>query len=382
MEGFLAWLVLTEDRAHVSPGVLRTYELAFKDQLQRVIHRTQNPALRAELEEMLDCPVKDARGNCRSFTDYIVGTLVKNGVHARYDLEAALAYVVEKMLMERGEHGEPRITVFGGFEERPDYVGGNPLQARFLKYLHFAVNNIRKGKIPRLADVELRPQGTVSLGQGRSRGSDPAGGVSPDEIVARRSHEADLAELADDLTGLLRRKEIAYPLPLVALFQAILSGQTADQQRASFGDRASRIGRQVIVQTIREYAEKSGNFALLNLLRRFEGFQANRPTPVGRRPARTVQPVLSDQERDYASIMAVLDRLQRPAGSADFGRYRRRWLDYPPRDAASGHKNRLEEVLARMVRDGALVARQTRQGAYVYSPGPHAGQYRQVAVPV
>ena len=68
------------------------------------------------------------------------------------------------------------------------------------------------------------------------------------------------------------------------------------------------------MQTIREYAEKSGNFALLNLLRRFEGFQANRPVPVGRRPARTVQPVLSDQERDYASIMAVLDRLHAPAG--------------------------------------------------------------------
>ena len=236
MEGFLAWLVLTEDRARVSPGVLRGYEFAFKDQLQRVIHRTQNPALRAELEDMLHCPIRDARGNCKSFTNYIVGTLVKNGVHARYDLEAALAYVVEKMLMERGEHGEPRITVFGGFEERPDYVGGNPLQARFMKYLHFAVNNIRKNKIPRLADVEHRPQGTVSLGQGRSRGSDPAGGVSPDEIVARRSHEADLAELADDLTGLLRRKEIAYPLPLVSLLPG-------NPERADGGPAAGELRR-------------------------------------------------------------------------------------------------------------------------------------------
>ena len=102
MEGFLAWLVLTEDRARVPPGVLRGDQLAFKDQLQRVIHRTQNPALRAELEDMLHCPIRDARGNCKSFTNYIVGTLVKNGVHARYDLEAALAYVVEKMLMEEG----------------------------------------------------------------------------------------------------------------------------------------------------------------------------------------------------------------------------------------------------------------------------------------
>ena len=380
MERFFALLFLTEARAHVPHGVLQGYEHAFRQELQRVIRRTQNPTLLAELEDMLDCPVKDARGNCRSFTDYIVGTLIKNGVHARYDLEAALAYVVEKMLMDRGEHGEPRITVFGGFEERPDYIGGNPLQARFLKYLQFAVNNIRKGKIPRLADVEHRPQGTVSIGQGRSRGGDLAGGVSPDQIVARRSHDADLAELADDLMGLLRRKEAAYPLPLVALFQAIMSGQTTDQQRARFGDRASRIGRQVIVQTIEVYARRTDNYLLMNMLKRLRSGE----TPAPKRPAAQAvpKPVLSDRERDYSSLLAVLDRLRRPAGSADFGKYRRRWLDYPPRDAASGHRNRLEEVLERMVKDGALIARQTRQGAYTYSPGPHAGQYRQAAVPV
>ena len=122
-----------------------------------------------------------------------------------------------------------------------------------MKYLQFAVNNIRKGKIPRLADVEHRPQGTVSIAQGRSRGGDPAGGVSP-EIVARRSHDADLAELADNLMGLLRRKEIAYPLPLVARFSGHHERSTTDQQRARFGDRPSRVGRQVIVQTIEDYA--------------------------------------------------------------------------------------------------------------------------------
>ena len=133
MERFFAWLFLTEARAHVPHGVLRGYEHAFRQELLRVVRRTQNPILRAELEDMLDCPVKDARGNCRSFTNYIVGTLIKNGVHARYDLEAALAYVVEKMLMDKGEHGEPHITVFGGFEERPDYVEGNPLSGPVLE---------------------------------------------------------------------------------------------------------------------------------------------------------------------------------------------------------------------------------------------------------
>jgi hypothetical protein len=380
MEGFLAWLVLTEAKAHVSPAIIQGYEHAFRQELQRVIRRTVNPTLRAEFERMLDCPVRDRRGNCKSFTNYIIGALVKNGIHARYDLEAALAYVVEKMLMDKGENGEGRITVFGGFQERPDYVEGNPLQARFVKYLQFAVNNIRKGKISRLADVEHRPQGTVSIGQGRSRGGDSFGGVSPDQIVARPSHDADLAELVDDLIGLLRRKEAAYPIRLVDLFRAILAGQTQDQQRKTFGDGASRIGRQVIVQTIEDYARSTQNFTLLNMLSRLRSGE----TPVQRRPAAQAvpRPVLSDQERDYASILAIVDRLGRPVGSADFGKYRRRWLDYPARDAALGHKNRLEDVLARMVKDGALIARQTRQRAFTYSPGPQAGQYRQAAVPV
>jgi hypothetical protein len=377
MEGFLAWLVLTEAKAHVSPAIIQGYEHAFRQELQRVMRRTQHPTLRAEFERMLDCPVRDRRGNCKSFTNYIIGALVKNGIHTRYDLEAALAYVVEKMLMDKGENGEGRITVFGGFQERPDYVEGNPLQARFIKYLQFAVNNIRKGKIPRLADVEHRPQGTVSIGQGRSRGSDSFGGLLPDEIVARPSHDGDLGELVDDLIGLLRRKEAAYPLPLAALFHAIMSGQTQDQQRKTFGDGASSIGRQVIVQTVEDYARSTQNYAMMNILGRLR----SGAMPAPRRPA-VPRPVLSDQERDYASILAVVDRLQRPVGSADFGKYRRRWLDYPARDAASGHRNRLEEVLARMVKEGALVARQTRQGAYTYSPGPHAGQFRQGAVHV
>jgi hypothetical protein len=44
-----------------------------------------------------------------------------------------------------------------------------------------------------------------------------------------------------------------------------------DQQRASFGDRASRIGRQVIVQTVEEYARSTQNYLMLNLLQRLMG---------------------------------------------------------------------------------------------------------------
>jgi hypothetical protein len=41
-------------------------------------------------------------------------------------------------------------------------------------------------------------------------------------------------------------------------------------------------------------------------------------------------------------------------------------LDYPPRDAFFGHRNRLEEVLAKMVDEGALGALKSAKGAFVY----------------
>jgi len=161
-----------------------------------------------------------------------VSALIKNGIHNRYDIEAAVAYVVEKMLMEKGEAGEPRTTVFGGFEERPGQEPDfNPLQPRFMKYLQYAVSNIRRGKIPRLASVEQRPQGTVSIGQGRK--SD-AGNACPDEIVGRRSTDADFSELVEDISALLEKKERALGPPLVRLFQGILSGDTDRKKRASF----------------------------------------------------------------------------------------------------------------------------------------------------
>jgi len=157
---FLEWLVESRSPS-IDPGVVQGYENAFKQALQQVIQRTQNLSLRAELEKMLDCPIRDSRGRCRSFTDYIVSALLRNGIHYRYDIEACLSYIFQKMMMDKSETGQPRVTVFGGFEERPGYVDGNPLQVQFMKYLQFAVNNIRKGKIPRLSSTEPRPQGTV-----------------------------------------------------------------------------------------------------------------------------------------------------------------------------------------------------------------------------
>lgn len=364
MQSFWEWL-FSEER--VSRSVLQSYDAAFRQALQGLIQRIDNPTLRARFREMMDCPIKDSRGHCQGFAEYIVGALVKNGIHNLYDLESSLAYVVGKMLMDRGEAGEPRTTVFSGFEERPDYVEGNPLQARFMKYLQFAVNNIRKGKIPRLANVERRPQGTVSIAHGRQRKGDPTLGISSDEIAARPPSDADLNDLIDGITALLRRQESAYGLPLTDVFKSILGGMNTEEQRELFGDRRARVARQVISQTIKDYASATENYALLRLLNRPSSPKS--PTPVRLR--------LPDKERDYASIIHVLDKFDRPVGTADLGRFRRRWLEYAPRNPASGYRNRLEEVLDLMVREGVLKATRTAKGAVVYTPGEHYEQYRQ-----
>jgi hypothetical protein len=320
---------------------------------------------------MLDCPVRDRYGRCRGFAEFIYASLLRNGIHHRYDIEAALQYVIEKMLMDRSDTAGPsRATLFGGFTERPDYVDGNPLLARFLSYLESAVRNIRKGRIPRLSNS--RQGGLVSIGQGRARKGERTADVSPDELPGRADHDADVSEMVEDIASLLRRKEGAYPIPLVALFRAMLTGMTVDQQRRRFGDRPTRAGRQVIVRTIEEYARSSGQDYLLHLVRKWTAPEDEKPAAPKRAERR---PALSDEERDYRSIAGVIARFDRPVGTADLGRYRRRWLDYPPRSQPSPHRNRLEEVLEKMVKDGVLKATRTKQGANLYSPGPEFSRY-------
>ena len=177
----------------------------------------------------------------------------------------------------------------------------------------------------------------------------------------------------------MRRKEAAYGLPLVGLFSAIISGKNSEQQRAQFGDRVVRLARPVILRIIRDYAESSGNFQLLSLLDRFKDFKANQPDAPSRRLPKTIKPLLPEKERDYASILSVIDKVGRPVGSADLGKYRRRWLEYPPRNSASGFRNRLEETLDSMVREGVLSAIRTAKGAFMYTPGPLASSYQQSA---
>jgi hypothetical protein len=248
---FLEFLVLETRTDLVPRHAIEGYEREFHEQLKRLIRRVQDPKLRTKLEAMLDCPIIDSQGQCRGFAEYALAALVRSGIHTRFDIEAALAYIMEKMLVDRGETAKPRIALFGGFQERPGPLQGNPLQARFLTFLHFAIRNIRSGRIPRLANVVQKHRGTF-----------------PDEIAATPSTDADLGELVADIIDLLRRKEHAEGLPLVAIFRAMMAGLKTMELRARFGDRKSRKAKAVIEQTVEEYAERSGNYALLNLLRR------------------------------------------------------------------------------------------------------------------
>lgn len=358
----------------IEPHVLRAYDTEFRKQLERVIQRTHNPKLRTELEHMLDCNVRDRRGNCRSFSQYIYSALIRNGIHNSYDLEAALQYIVEKMLLDRSEMtGEPKQTLFTGFVERPGYLGGNPLMARFMRFLDMAIRNIKGGRIPRLR--QNQGQGWLSIGQGRKGDDESRGTVSPDEIAGRADTDADLKEMIADITTWLRRKEASSGLPLVRLFDAIMAGRNSEQQRKIVGDTAARVGRPIVISTIKDYAQKTENYTLLNLLRRYEGFQSNKPMPTKRTPPKTTTPKLEPgKESDFASIVSVIERLGRPAGSSDLMRYRRRWVDYPPRTQKAGYKNRLEEVLDLAVKEGVLKAIKTAK-ATIYGLGPNADQY-------
>ena len=156
----------------------------------------------------------------------------------------------------------------------------------------------------------------------------------------------------------------------------MLAGQRSDALRAYFGDRPARLARQVIVQTIEEFAKETENYTLLRLLLRFT---AGEPASTPRQPRPTQ--LRPGKKKDFASIISVIDRLGRHyVGSSDLGKYRRRWLDYPPRDPSSGYRNRLEEVLAMMAKEGVLKATMTGKGATIYSPGPNYEKYRQPAL--
>jgi hypothetical protein len=211
MQTFWEWLLAERRQELVPQEVLDGYEHGFLRALERLTSNVQDPILKDKFQQMLDCPIKDARGRCRSFTDYIVGSLVRQGIHKEADVEDVLSYVYQTMMHDRKVTGEPKATVFGSFKaDRAYSPQGNPLEARFKVAVGNAIRNIAAGRIPRLFNTERRPQGTISIRQSRG---DQAGTISPEKIPARPNDQAGLGELLSDIRLLLHRKEAAYGLP-------------------------------------------------------------------------------------------------------------------------------------------------------------------------
>jgi hypothetical protein len=179
-------------------------------------------------------------------------------------------------------------------------------------------------------------------------------------------------EMVGDIMELLRQRSTPEML-LVDLFVSIMRGEGTRAQRIRFGHGKADLMRKMIVQTIQQYAYRSQNWHLLRLLDRFRDFQGNSPDPSRPKPSRPQKPpkpTYPPEEQDYRSIVDVLEKHGRSASMMVFGKVRRRWLERPPRDPLSTHKNRMEDVLAKMVADGVL----RKEGAR-YVPGPEYSRY-------
>ena len=362
MVTFSEWL-FQEVRSLVDPYVLDSYERAFQQQLEALIGRTRDPALRQEFERMRFCPIQDRNGRCSRFVDYMLGALIRHGINQQYDLEDALQRIVFWMLSPTGERGLPRHSLFDFDENRPYNLNlGNPLQAIFRQYLSNAVTTIGMGKIPALRRVQHPNR--LSINYGRA-GNDPGYGTVSAEEIPNRVQNYD-HEMLNDLLELLRRRSTP-TMPLGDLFLSILNGEGTRHQRSRFGHSVADTGRKMIVQTISQYAQQTGNWSLLNLLDRIQNPDPVRQQPPAPEPS---EPELSPDERDFRSVVDVLEKNNRSVSMAVLGKSRRRWMERPPRDPNSSYSNRLADVLARMVQDGVLIKQGTR-----YVPGPDYARY-------
>ncbi len=359
---FKTWLI-AEERRVVDPAIQAQYEHEFLRQLDALLNRTRSPELRETLTDMKTCPIKDSTGRCYSFVGWIVNSLMRPGCAQRIDVEAALNYIAFRLLSPVGERGNPRSMVFDFDEDRPWMPGTNPVSGRLKTFVLRDIQTVCGKKPSQTFKNMARPPGTMSIGhRGRKDDADSMGTVSPDEIPAARStHESEL--VADVIT--LLKKRATPTLPLVAVFQAILNGAGLRDQRARFGHKAADAARRVSKDTVRQYAADSQNQQLLGLMDKRPAVKR----PKVKKPKPVVHP--DPEIRDRLSLIDTLDKAGGEGSMALFGRKRRKWLNYAPRDPNSPHRNRLIDVLTRMTDEGLLVKRGTK-----YMAGPNYVAFR------
>jgi len=218
-------------------------------------------------------------------------------------------------------------------------------------------------RVPKVRNVN-RPEGTLSISPRHRMDSPLPGTIAADEIPDPSSSREQ--EMMADITDLLKRRSTP-TMPLTAIFQAMIDGVPLKIQRTRFGHTAADRGRIIIKDLVRQYAAKTQNHELLRLL----------DTPPTKRPKHnrsTPKPTLPPDVRDYLSIIDVIEKNGGAASMAVLGKKRRRWLERKPRSPNGPHKDRLHDVLARMVDDGVLVKR-----GPLYAQGPHFQQFKDKA---
>jgi hypothetical protein len=199
--------------------------------------------------------------------------LIRCGITQQYDLEDALQRIVFWMLSPIGERGLPKKTLFDFDEDRPyDLRIGNPLQAIFRRCITNAVRTV--ARVPTLRRVEYPNRLSISY---ERPGNDPSYGTVSAETIPGRNDRND-QEMLGDIAELLRQRSTP-GLPLADLFLSILQGEGTRLQRSRFGYAMANMGRKIIVQTIEEYARKTQNWSLLNLLDRIQNPSKSRGRP-------------------------------------------------------------------------------------------------------
>lgn len=343
MVGFAEWL-FQEERSLIDPAVVQGYDRAFQSGLEGLIQRTRDPVLKATFQKMRECPVRTANG-CTSFANYLVGALIRHGIHRNCDPDEALNYLAFRLLSPVGEGGGRKGTVFDFDEGRPYMVGDNPLEARFKSFVAHDIRTLAGNRLRSLRRLD-RPKGTVSIIPGRGRDE----GIAAHEIPGRDTPDD---ELLSDIEALLARRSTP-DFPVVSMFRSIVDGMGTREQRRLYGRSKSDLMRRTIVRTIEQYAARTENWRLMRLLDRIRDPEPPKPK------AKMPKPTMTPDEQDFRSIVDVLERHGRRVGTAILGRARRRWLERRPRDPNSLHKNRLADTLAKMVSSGVLERRGTQ----------------------
>ena len=217
------------------------------------------------------------------------------------------------------------------------------------------------GKIPALRRVQYPNR--LSINYGRA-GNDPAYGTVSAEEIPNRVQNYD-HEMLNDLLDLLRRRST----PTMPLGRPVPVDPPRRRNTSSTKPVRSFHCRH------RAEDDRPDDFAicpanrkldLLNLLDRIQNPDVQQQPPAPEPP----EPELSPDERDFRSIVDVLEKNGRTVSMAVLGKSSRRWLERPPRDPSSPQPNRLADVLARMVADGVL----TKNGPR-YVPGPQYSRY-------